>query len=31
MTLKIETRVDNLLHNIRKKAQQADKNLAEKK
>lgn len=31
MTLKIETKVDHLLHNIRKKAQEVDKNLEEKK
>lgn len=31
MTLRIETRVDSLLHKIRKKAQQAEKDLKEKK
>ena len=31
LTLKIETKVDHLLHNIRKKAQEVDKNLKEKK
>ena len=31
MTLKIETRVDVLLHKIRKKAQQVDKEINEKK
>ena len=31
MTLKIEIRVDHLLHKIRKNAQQVDKNLEEKK
>jgi hypothetical protein len=31
MTLKIETKVDNLLHNIRRKAQQDDKKTKEKK
>ena len=31
MTLKIETRVDIMLHKIRKKAQQIDKDLKEKK
>jgi len=30
MTLKIETRVDHLLHRIRKKAQQVDKKLEKK-
>ena len=31
MTLKIETRVDMMLHIIRKKAQQIDKDISEKK
>ncbi len=31
MTLKIETRVDHLLHGIRRKAQQVDKKIKEKK
>ena len=31
MTLKIETKVDHLLHSIRKKAQEVDKNLKDKK
>jgi hypothetical protein len=31
MTLKIETKVDHLLHNIRKKAQKVDKDLKNKK
>ncbi len=31
MTLKIETRVDHLLHDIRKKAQKVDKDLKNKK
>lgn len=31
VTLKIETRVDHLLHKIRKKAQQVDKDLKDKK
>ena len=31
MTLKIEVRVDHLLHRIRKKAQEVDKNLNDKK
>lgn len=31
MTLKTETKIDTLLHKIRKKAQQADKELKEKK
>ncbi len=31
LTLRIETRIDSLLHKIRKKAQQAGKNLNEKK
>ena len=31
ITLKTEVKVDNLLHSIRKKAQQVDKNLEDKK
>ena len=31
MTLKIETKVDTLLHNIRRKAQQVDKKINDKK
>ena len=31
LTLKIETKVDNSLHNIRRKAQKIDKDLNEKK
>ncbi len=31
MTLKIETRVDGLLHNLRRRAQQVDKNIKNKK
>jgi len=31
MTLKIETRVDHLLHKLRKKAQQVDKKNNDKK
>ena len=31
MTLRIETKVDHLLHNIRKKAQKIDKGIADKK
>ena len=31
MTLKVEIKVDHLLHNIRKKAQLADKNLSDRK
>jgi len=31
MTLKIETRIDVLLHNIRRKAQQVDKEINDKK
>ncbi|MEK7080285.1 MAG: hypothetical protein AAB925_00430 [Patescibacteria group bacterium] len=31
LTLKAETRIDHLLHSIRKKAQQVDKNLKDKK
>jgi len=31
MTLKIEVRVDHLLHKIRRKAQEVDKNLEDKK